>query len=182
MGFCAETVWRSYAFCLDSRRTCQSCKGVVEERQCPARKWAGCGRSLCIRRECMYLSSRTSKYGLQQHFLSHVLSLRDHIMNTLCAILVFNSEHQELLKQIQETQDSKVHEHLERELGCLVKQMEIKGEQISKLKKHEATVRIKLSLECLCQGVPGWVFIIRLLGRCSCTSNSFLRSRKNAYS
>ncbi|XP_065535205.1 centrosomal protein CEP57L1 [Lathamus discolor] len=50
-------------------------------------------------------------------------------------------EHQELLKQIQETQDSTVREHLEQELDCLVKQMEIKGKQISKLKKHEATVQ-----------------------------------------
>lgn len=67
-------------------------------------------------------------------------------MNTLCAILVCNSEHQELLKKIQETQDAKVREHLEQELDCLVKQMEMKGEQISKLKKHEATVRIKCKL------------------------------------
>ncbi|NXI45932.1 CE57L protein, partial [Galbula dea] len=50
-------------------------------------------------------------------------------------------EHQELLKQIQETQDSKVLEDLERELDSLVKQMEVKGEQISKLKKHQATVQ-----------------------------------------
>ncbi|NWY50920.1 CE57L protein, partial [Chionis minor] len=50
-------------------------------------------------------------------------------------------EHQELLKQIQEIQDSKVREGLERELDCLVKQMEIKGEQICKLKKHQATVQ-----------------------------------------
>ncbi|XP_071404982.1 centrosomal protein CEP57L1 [Pithys albifrons albifrons] len=52
-----------------------------------------------------------------------------------------SSEHQELLKELQETQDSKVREDLERELDCLVKQMEIKGEQISKLKKHQATVQ-----------------------------------------
>ncbi|XP_009892172.1 PREDICTED: centrosomal protein CEP57L1 [Charadrius vociferus] len=50
-------------------------------------------------------------------------------------------KHQEVLKQIQETQDSKVREDLKRELDCLVKQMEIKGEQISKLKKHQATVQ-----------------------------------------
>uniref|UniRef100_A0A8C0H7K5 Centrosomal protein 57kDa-like protein 1 n=1 Tax=Chelonoidis abingdonii TaxID=106734 RepID=A0A8C0H7K5_CHEAB len=49
-------------------------------------------------------------------------------------------EHQELLKQIQETQNCEVREDLERELDCLVKQMEIKGEQISKLKKHQASV------------------------------------------
>ncbi|NXA07747.1 CE57L protein, partial [Sapayoa aenigma] len=50
-------------------------------------------------------------------------------------------EHQELLQQIQETQDSKVCEDLEQELDRLVKQMDIKREQISKLKKHQATVR-----------------------------------------
>ncbi|XP_064364937.1 centrosomal protein CEP57L1 isoform X2 [Dromaius novaehollandiae] len=46
-------------------------------------------------------------------------------------------EHQELLKQIQETHNSEVREDLEWELDCLVKKMEIKGEQISKLKKHQ---------------------------------------------
>ncbi|XP_062426959.1 centrosomal protein CEP57L1 isoform X2 [Rhea pennata] len=50
-------------------------------------------------------------------------------------------EHQELLKQIQETHNSKVREDLERELDCLVKKMEIKGEQISKLKKYHASIR-----------------------------------------
>uniref|UniRef100_A0A8C3SD21 Centrosomal protein CEP57L1 n=1 Tax=Chelydra serpentina TaxID=8475 RepID=A0A8C3SD21_CHESE len=49
-------------------------------------------------------------------------------------------EHQELLKQIQETKNCEVREDLEHELDCLVKQMEIKGEQISKLKKHQASV------------------------------------------
>ncbi|KFQ49391.1 Centrosomal protein CEP57L1 [Nestor notabilis] len=62
-------------------------------------------------------------------------------------------EHQELLKQMQETQDSEVHKHLEQELDCLVKQMEIKGEQISKLKKHEATVqKLKRKTQKLKQG------------------------------
>ncbi|KFW85542.1 Centrosomal protein CEP57L1, partial [Phalacrocorax carbo] len=62
-------------------------------------------------------------------------------------------EHQELLKQIQETQDSKVREDLERELDCLVKQMEVKGEQIHKLKKHQATVqKLKRKTQKLKQG------------------------------
>ncbi|XP_009324697.1 PREDICTED: centrosomal protein CEP57L1 [Pygoscelis adeliae] len=62
-------------------------------------------------------------------------------------------EHEELLKQIQETQDSKVREDLEGELDCLVKQMEIKGEQISKLKKHQATVqKLKIKTQKLNQG------------------------------
>lgn len=34
MGLCAETVWRSYPFLVDSRRTCQSCKRVVKEGHC----------------------------------------------------------------------------------------------------------------------------------------------------
>ncbi|KFQ24794.1 Centrosomal protein CEP57L1 [Merops nubicus] len=49
--------------------------------------------------------------------------------------------HQELTKQLQETQDSKVREDLEQELDCLVRQMDIKGEQIAKLKKHQAAVQ-----------------------------------------
>ncbi|NWV03768.1 CE57L protein, partial [Ptilonorhynchus violaceus] len=63
------------------------------------------------------------------------------------------SEHQELLKQIQETQDSQVREDLEQELVCLVKQMEMKGKQISKLKKHQATVqKVKRKTQKLKQG------------------------------
>ncbi|NXE51093.1 CE57L protein, partial [Casuarius casuarius] len=50
-------------------------------------------------------------------------------------------EHQELLKQIQETHNSEVREDLEQELDCLVKKMEIKGEQISKLKNHQPSVQ-----------------------------------------
>ncbi|NXE82379.1 CE57L protein, partial [Cochlearius cochlearius] len=62
-------------------------------------------------------------------------------------------EHQELLKRVQETQDSKVREDLERELDCLVKQMEIKGEHISKLKKHQDTVqKLKRKTQKLKQG------------------------------
>ncbi|NXL69682.1 CE57L protein, partial [Leptocoma aspasia] len=62
-------------------------------------------------------------------------------------------EHQELLKQIQETQDSQAREDLEQELDCLVKQMEMKGKQISTLKKHQATVqKLKRKTQKLKQG------------------------------
>ncbi|KFQ00967.1 Centrosomal protein CEP57L1, partial [Haliaeetus albicilla] len=62
-------------------------------------------------------------------------------------------DYQELLKQIQEAQDSKVREDLEHKLACLVKQMEIKEEQISKLKKHQATVqKLKRKTQKLNQG------------------------------
>ncbi|NXJ55063.1 CE57L protein, partial [Spizaetus tyrannus] len=62
-------------------------------------------------------------------------------------------DYQELLKQIQEAQDSKAREDLECKLACLVKQMEIKEEQISKLKKHQATVqKLKRKTQKLNQG------------------------------
>ncbi|NXN17387.1 CE57L protein, partial [Indicator maculatus] len=76
---------------------------------------------------------------------------RDYVINTYYAILVFNSEHQELLKHLQETQGSKGREDLGWELNCLVKQMEVKGEQISKLDKHQAT-KLKRKTQELKQG------------------------------
>ncbi|NXC34418.1 CE57L protein, partial [Campylorhamphus procurvoides] len=75
-----------------------------------------------------------------------LLAIQDELGQMSC-------EHQELLKQIQETEDSKVHEDLEQELDCLVKQMEIKGEQISKLKRHQSTVqKLKRKTQKLKQG------------------------------
>uniref|UniRef100_M3XJM3 Centrosomal protein 57kDa-like protein 1 n=1 Tax=Latimeria chalumnae TaxID=7897 RepID=M3XJM3_LATCH len=50
-------------------------------------------------------------------------------------------EHQELVKQIHETKNTAVREDLERELDSLVKQMELKGDQISNLKKHQVKVQ-----------------------------------------
>ncbi|XP_021247984.1 centrosomal protein CEP57L1 isoform X3 [Numida meleagris] len=52
-------------------------------------------------------------------------------------------EHQELLMQILDTQDSKIRGDLEQKLNCLIKQMDVKGEQISNLKKHQNSVRKK---------------------------------------
>ncbi|XP_069034717.1 centrosomal protein CEP57L1 isoform X1 [Lepisosteus oculatus] len=49
-------------------------------------------------------------------------------------------EHQELVTQIQETERPEVREDLERELDSLVKRMEVKGDQISKLKRHQKAV------------------------------------------
>ena len=52
---------------------------------------------------------------------------------------VFNlSEHKELLKQIQDTEDERLRGDLERELDELVARMETKGEQIATLKQHQA--------------------------------------------
>ena len=48
------------------------------------------------------------------------------------------SEHKELLKQIQDTEDERLRGDLERELDELVARMETKGEQIATLKQHQA--------------------------------------------
>lgn len=53
-------------------------------------------------------------------------------------------EHQELVKQIDETIKRELRDDLERELDCLVKRMEEKAAQITKLRKHQQTVQ-KLS-------------------------------------
>ncbi|XP_048858223.1 centrosomal protein CEP57L1 [Brienomyrus brachyistius] len=49
-------------------------------------------------------------------------------------------EHQELAKQIKETQKHGLREDLERELDCLVRRMKDKGTQISQLRKHQQEV------------------------------------------
>ncbi|XP_036624683.1 centrosomal protein CEP57L1 isoform X1 [Trichosurus vulpecula] len=46
-------------------------------------------------------------------------------------------EHQELLKQVQESPRLSVNEEIECELECLARKMEMKGEQICKLKKYQ---------------------------------------------
>lgn len=56
-------------------------------------------------------------------------------------MLFFHREHEELLNQMKETESHSVCEDIECELEYLVKKMEIKGEQISKLMKHQDNVR-----------------------------------------
>ncbi|NWH84296.1 CE57L protein, partial [Aegithalos caudatus] len=81
------------------------------------------------------VSSCSTSPTATRSFSDLLLALQDELGQ-------MSSEHQELLKQIQDTQDSQACEYLEQELDCLVKQMEMKGKQISKLKKHQATGQI----------------------------------------
>ncbi|XP_053237616.1 centrosomal protein CEP57L1 isoform X2 [Podarcis raffonei] len=78
-------------------------------------------------------SSCSTSSSATEHLSDLLLIMQDELGQ-------MNFEHQELLKQIQETQNQEVREDLERELDCLVKQMESKGEQISKLRKHQENV------------------------------------------
>ncbi|XP_067842470.1 centrosomal protein of 57 kDa-like isoform X2 [Heptranchias perlo] len=50
-------------------------------------------------------------------------------------------EHQELVKQINEANTNAMREDLERELEALVKRMEAKGDQIAKVRKHQASLK-----------------------------------------
>uniref|UniRef100_A0A8C9ALJ1 Centrosomal protein CEP57L1 n=1 Tax=Prolemur simus TaxID=1328070 RepID=A0A8C9ALJ1_PROSS len=73
------------------------------------------------------------------------ISICDNLSELLMAMQdeldQMSMEHQELLKQMKETESYSVCDDIECELERLVKKMEIKGEQISKLKKHQASVR-----------------------------------------
>lgn len=59
-------------------------------------------------------------------------------------ILLYFSEHKELLHQIQEANDQHVRDDLERELDCLVARMEVKSDQITRLRRYQETVGIPL--------------------------------------
>ncbi|XP_010002644.1 PREDICTED: centrosomal protein CEP57L1 [Chaetura pelagica] len=79
--------------------------------------------------------------------------LSDHLLALQDELGQMSFRYQELVKQIQETQDSRVCEDLEQKLDCLVQHMEFKGEQISTLKKHQAAVqKVKRKTQKLKQG------------------------------
>lgn len=52
-------------------------------------------------------------------------------------------EHHELVKQIHEAKTNAMREDLERELEALVKRMEAKGDQIAKVRKHQASLKFQ---------------------------------------
>lgn len=58
---------------------------------------------------------------------------------TVC-VCVRDSEHQELGKQVQTCRSDRLRQDLEREIENLVKRMEEKGEQIAKVRRHQAQV------------------------------------------
>ncbi|XP_058291444.1 centrosomal protein CEP57L1 isoform X3 [Hylobates moloch] len=73
------------------------------------------------------------------------ISICDNLSELLMAMQdeldQMSMEHQELLKQMKKTESHSVCDDIECELECLLKKMEIKGEQISKVKKHQDSVR-----------------------------------------
>ncbi|XP_053447342.1 centrosomal protein CEP57L1 isoform X2 [Nycticebus coucang] len=73
------------------------------------------------------------------------ISICDNVSELLMAMQdeldQMTMEHEELLKQMKETESYSVCDDIECELERLVKKMEMKEEQISKLKKHQDSVR-----------------------------------------
>ncbi|KAM4043135.1 centrosomal protein CEP57L1 isoform 2-T3 [Anomaloglossus baeobatrachus] len=67
-------------------------------------------------------------------------SLTDLLLDLQGELEKMSFDHQELLKQINDTKDNDLREDLEREMDCLIKQMETKSDQVLKLKRHQANV------------------------------------------
>uniref|UniRef100_A0A8C3W4L3 Centrosomal protein CEP57L1 n=1 Tax=Catagonus wagneri TaxID=51154 RepID=A0A8C3W4L3_9CETA len=97
--------------------------------------------------ETRYLKpSRTTSQCKAVHSDSEEsISICDNLSGLLMAMQdeldQMSIEYQELLSQMKETESQSVCEDIECELEHLVKKMEIKGERISKLMKHQDSVR-----------------------------------------
>uniref|UniRef100_A0ABI7VWK2 Centrosomal protein 57kDa-like protein 1 n=1 Tax=Felis catus TaxID=9685 RepID=A0ABI7VWK2_FELCA len=95
---------------------------------------------------CLYKPTRTSaQCKAEPSDSKNSLSICDNLSELLMAMQdeldQMSMEHEELLNQMKETESHSVCEDIECELEHLVKKMEIKGEQISKLMKHQDNVR-----------------------------------------
>ncbi|KAK1338132.1 hypothetical protein QTO34_001242, partial [Cnephaeus nilssonii] len=95
---------------------------------------------------CLYKPTRTtSQCKVVPPDSEKSVSICDNLSELLMAMQEeldqMGVEHQELLNQMKETESHAVCEDIECELEHLVKKMEIKREQISKLMKHQDSVR-----------------------------------------
>uniref|UniRef100_A0A7N5JUA6 Centrosomal protein CEP57L1 n=1 Tax=Ailuropoda melanoleuca TaxID=9646 RepID=A0A7N5JUA6_AILME len=95
---------------------------------------------------CLYKPTRITSQGKAEPSDSkNSISIGDNLSELLMAMQdeldQMSMEHEELLNQMKETESHSVCEDIECELEYLVKKMEIKGEQISKLMKHQDNVR-----------------------------------------
>ncbi|XP_042636872.1 centrosomal protein CEP57L1 [Orycteropus afer afer] len=93
---------------------------------------------------CFPKPSRTPQCRPAPPNSENSISICDNLSELLMAMQdeldQMSMEHQELLNQMKQTQSHSACEGIESELEHLVKKMEIKGEQISKLKKHQDSV------------------------------------------
>ncbi|XP_047589461.1 centrosomal protein CEP57L1 isoform X5 [Lutra lutra] len=95
---------------------------------------------------CLYKPLRTTSQGKAEPSDSKIsISIGDSLSELLMAMQdeldQMSMEHEDLLNQMKDTESHSVCEDIECELEHLVKKMEIKEEQISKLLKHQDNVR-----------------------------------------
>ncbi|KAJ8788693.1 hypothetical protein J1605_022438 [Eschrichtius robustus] len=95
---------------------------------------------------CLYKPSRTTSQceavpSDSEKSISICNNLSELLMAMQDELDQMSMEYQDLLNQMKETESQSVCENIECELEHLVKKMEIKGEQISKLMKHQDSVR-----------------------------------------
>ncbi|KAJ8280410.1 hypothetical protein GJAV_G00054230 [Gymnothorax javanicus] len=98
-------------------------------------------------------SSSSSSSPCSEELSELLLALQDEFGH-------MSFEHQELVKQIQDSVTDSLRQHLERELENLVKRMEDKGEQIAKVRRHQVQME-KLKKESRGQkGYPSSVNVV----------------------
>ncbi|XP_059970655.1 centrosomal protein CEP57L1 isoform X2 [Mesoplodon densirostris] len=95
---------------------------------------------------CLYKPSRTTSQcedvpSDSEKSISICNNLSELLMAMQDELDQMTMEYQDLLNQMKETESQSVCENIECALEHLVKKMEIKGEQISKLMKHQDSVR-----------------------------------------
>ncbi|XP_020863874.1 centrosomal protein CEP57L1 isoform X1 [Phascolarctos cinereus] len=87
------------------------------------------------------ISKRTVRCRPTSSYSSKSTSIGDGLTDLVMAMQdeldQMSIEHQELLKRVQESQRLSVNAEIEYELECLARNMEVKGEQICKLKKYQ---------------------------------------------
>ncbi|XP_027712517.1 centrosomal protein CEP57L1 isoform X3 [Vombatus ursinus] len=87
------------------------------------------------------ISKRTVRCRPTSSYSSKSTSIGDGLTDLVMAMQdeldQMSIEHQELLKQVQESPRLSVNEEIEYELECSARKMEVKGEQICKLKKYQ---------------------------------------------
>ncbi|XP_051955068.1 centrosomal protein CEP57L1 isoform X3 [Xyrauchen texanus] len=111
-------------------------------------------------RRCALQKSGSEKHQAQHRppsTLSNAASTLGSISEVLLALQdelgQMSFEHQELARQIDETTKRELREDLERELDSLVKKMEDKAAQISKLRKHQQTIQKNQLIRVLLLGI-----------------------------
>ncbi|CAH6778263.1 Cep57l1 [Phodopus roborovskii] len=125
-------------------RACEKTKCLKRD---PPQRTAPMPRALPLEREtCLHKPLRTTSQGKAGPPNSgEPVSMCDSLSELLMAMQEeldqMTVEHSELLKHMMQTGSHSVPDDMEQELEQLVKKMESKGAQISKLKKHQDSVR-----------------------------------------